>query len=575
MYNSIHPINITYRNQRQSSPLSGSDEQNKEQAPVSYQNGSSGNNREFPNGTKVAIDYTKNTVNISQIVTDFKSTVIAIGAPEDISQEVNSYLSLVERESKKANPSRDIIYSNLINASKISDNYIYQELSKKKGNAPKNVVEGWIDALFKQKVDLKADPTQINPDYQLDIPNKKQVKTAANETPSQIQEEQPSADVTNQTPSAQVLPDGEQTYEPQIFARQISPQDTLDTYESAELPIQDDTQTSDLSYYKSEDSDDTISFKTIDLPDTQNIPVQEVSVEQPHTLANTDTAPDLDEVLNEEVNIAEPQVLHFASNTKKPIGVEYITNEHDRVLSGALKEAKGYLTIDDDPALALETLNDALGEANSDTNKNLRAALHFERGKIFDDYDYVSYALRDYYEATKTQDNNLKSQAHLKMARIYDDYVDFEPAVEHYQSALGYSGEASNTRAQTKILTEMATMFAQRYDLNSAKMLSELSLDAASESQDTLLLSKTYSAAAKNYEYLGEDFAALDCYKNAFKSLSTLEDDSEVYELRAKSYEDAAGVMDRLGNVSKSENLLSKARLYRQRAQLAQMSEAV
>lgn len=575
MYNSIHPINITYRNQRQSSPLSGSDEQNKEQAPVSYQNGSSGNNREFPNGTKVAIDYTKNTVNISQIVTDFKSTVIAIGAPEDISQEVNSYLSLVERESKKANPSRDIIYSNLINASKISDNYIYQELSKKKGNAPKNVVEGWIDALFKQKVDLKADPTQINPDYQLDIPNKKQVKTAVNETPSQIQEEQPSADVTNQTPSAQVLPDDEQTYEPQIFARQISPQDTLDTYESAELPTQDDTQTSDLSYYKSEDSDDTISFKTIDLPDTQNIPVQEVYFEQPHTLANTDTAPDLDEVLNEEVNIVEPQVLHFASNTKKPIGVEYITNEHDRVLSGALKEAKGYLTIDDDPALALETLNDALGEANSDTNKNLRAALHFERGKIFDDYDYVSYALRDYYEATKTQDNNLKSQAHLKMARIYDDYVDFEPAVEHYQSALGYSGEASNTRAQTKILTEMATMFAQRYDLNSAKMLSELSLDAASESQDTLLLSKTYSAAAKNYEYLGEDFAALDCYKNAFKSLSTLEDDSEVYELRAQSYEDAAGVMDRLGNVSKSENLLSKARLYRQRAQLAQMSEAV
>ena len=575
MYNSIHPINITYRNQRQSSPLSGSDEQNKEQAPVSYQNGSSGNNREFPNGTKVAIDYTKNTVNISQIVTDFKSTVIAIGAPEDISQEVNSYLSLVERESKKANPSRDIIYSNLINASKISDNYIYQELSKKKGNAPKNVVEGWIDALFKQKVDLKADPTQINPDYQLDIPNKKRVKTAANETPSQIQEEQPSADVTNQTPSAQVLPDDEQIYEPQIFARQISPQDTLDTYESAELPIQDDTQTSDLSYYKSEDSDDTISFKTIDLPDTQNIPVQEVSVEQPHTLTYTDTAPDLDEVLNEEVNIAEPQVLHFASNTKKPIGVEYITNEHDRVLSDALKEAKGYLTIDDDPALALETLNDALGEANSDTNKNLRAALHFERGKIFDDYDYVSYALRDYYEATKTQDNNLKSQAHLKMARIYDDYVDFEPAVEHYQSALGYSGEASNTRAQTKILTEMATMFAQRYDLNSAKMLSELSLDAASESQDTLLLSKTYSAAAKNYEYLGEDFAALDCYKNAFKSLSTLKDDSEVYELRAQSYEDAAGVMDRLGNVSKSENLLSKARLYRQRAQLAQMSEAV
>ena len=73
---------------------------------------------------KLQLIIQKNTINISQIVTDFKSTVLAINAPDDISQEVNSYLSLVEKESHKQNPSREIIVSNLKNASKISDEYI-------------------------------------------------------------------------------------------------------------------------------------------------------------------------------------------------------------------------------------------------------------------------------------------------------------------------------------------------------------------------------------------------------------------------------------------------------------------
>ena len=541
MYNSIHPINITYRNPRQSGSLSNPDAQNYEQTPVSYENGSNGNdNRQFPNGTKVAIDYTKNTVNISQIVTDFKSTVIAIGAPDDISDEVNSYLSLVEKESQKANPSREIIFSNLINASKISDAYIHQELSKKNGNAPKNVVEGWIDALFKQKVELKADATHINPDFQLDIPDKKRAKQ-----PQQTQKEPAS----NQDEFQKAQP----------FAREIPKEDALHSMPESDTVLdikpesvfdeqaQVEQQTSFIHPQKIK-NDDTIEFRVIEPANTQ-IQTQDIQPQDP-----------------------EPALTEEQSRQNKPI---YISSEYDRVLSGALKDAKTYLTLDDDPALALETLNNALGEANSETNENLRAALHFERGKIFDDYDYVNYALRDYYEATKCNDDNLKSQAHLRMARIYDDYVDFEPALDHYQDAVAYSGEASNLRAQAKILTEMSSMFADRYDLDSTQMLADLSLDAARETGDMMLLSKTYSTAGRNYEYLGEDFAALDSYKNATKAISALDDDYETCKMRAQYYEDAANIMDRLGNVAKSENLLSKARLYRQRAQLGQLSEAV
>ena len=58
----------------------------------------------------------------------------------------NVYLSLVEKESLKDNHSRDIILSNLKNASRVSDAYIASSLKK-----PSNVVEGWIDALFLQK----------------------------------------------------------------------------------------------------------------------------------------------------------------------------------------------------------------------------------------------------------------------------------------------------------------------------------------------------------------------------------------------------------------------------------------
>ena len=259
-------------------------------------------------------------------------------------------------------------------------------------------------------------------------------------------------------------------------------------------------------------------------------------------------------------------------NTQKP---KYVVSEHDREISKSLKEAKILLTLEDDPASALEVLNDTLGEITPDTNKNLRAALHFERGRIFDDYDYVNYALRDFYEATKCDDNNLKSQAHLKMARIYDDYVEFEPAMEHYQDALGYGGEADNLRAQTKILSEMASVYAGRYDFENTRMLSNLSVEAAGETGDALLISRAYSNAGRNYEYIGEDFAALESYKNAVKAIENAPEDADLFEMRAQNYEDAAYVMDRLGNVVKSENLLSKARLYRQRILLEQMSEAV
>lgn len=547
MYNSINPINITYRNPRQAYGSPNSDTQEQNVNPDAH----SPQDNRFPNGTKVAIDYTKNSINISQIVTDFKSTVVAIGAPDEVSDEVYSYLSLVEKESLKQNPSRDIILSNLKNASKISDKYINAELSKRNGKTPSNVVEGWIDALFLQKIDLKADPDKVNPYFKLDIPEKKTANLShAPQKPQTPQESEPSLESAH----SEVLQKPTQLNVFEGSVDEVEPQEVYQAQVEQDVSIP----------YIEADSDEIQTVSTI---------------EQPINTVSLQTKKDLQTIEDDfqaPLQLAaprqeEPSVIEQVQKPQKP---KYITSSHDRILSKSLKEAKTLLELQDDPAAALELINDTLGEVTPDTNPNLRAALHFERGKIFDDYDYVNYALRDYYEATKCDDDNLVSKAHLNMARIYDDYVEFEPAVEHYQDAVAYSGEANNSVAQTKILGEMASMFAHRFDVDSSDMLNLLSIESAQSSGDSRLISWAYSNAAKNYEYTGNNFDALDCYKNAVLAISTTPEDADLFEMRAKNYEDAANVMDKMGNVAKAENLLSKARLYRQRAKLEQMALA-
>ncbi len=520
MYNSINPVNIVYRNPRQNASWQNGGAQNQEQAYVSPDDrGNQNGGNHFPNGNKVAIDYSKNTVNIAQILTDFRSTVLAINAPDDVSKEVMSYLTLVEGESKKENPSRDVIVSNLKNASKVSDDYIAKSLNK-----PSKVVEGWIDALFMQKINLKSDPDHINPDFQLEIPDKApkaQVAAAVKE------------------PTASSFPMDVQLHDDVIVPQNHMVQDELviehapiqSVHAQAQAPIRQE-QT-------------VIENKIVDNNFDEDLFT-------PTAVAQAEIAP---------VAQALPQEM---KKTKS----KFISSSSDVELSKTLKQAKELISVDDNPAGALVILNDALGEADENTNTNLKAALHYERGKIFDEYDYVNYALRDYYEATKCEDENLKSRAHLNMGRIYDDYVEFESAVDHYQDAVAYSGEANNTRAQAKILGELAGIYSSRFDVENAKMLNELALEAANNSNNNMTIAKTNFNVANNYEYVNDDHNALMHYKQAIQSTAFLPETVDLLDFKADAYESAAYVMGKLNNDSKSESLLSKARYYQQKAQL-------
>ena len=356
MYNTtINPINIVYRKPPKSDEAKNSHAQKEqEQSTLESNRRESVYTEISPRPQSAHIDFSKvnNTVNIAQIITDFRNTNIAINAPKEIQEEVDMYLALVEKESLKENPQRSIILSNLKNASRISDKYITDALKK-----PSNVVEGWIDALFAQNVVLKSDPTQIN----------------------------------------------------EVFQIKFQDKNTKTTTEKEEEPVK-----------------------------------------------------------QEEVQKVKEQPSPFKKSSDYYLNA---TDELKQTFGKAKKFAKN------SPADALKQYDEALKIASSDNNQAFLGAIHFEKARIFDQYDYIPNALDEYNKATLSPDDNLKSRAHLNMAKIYDEYVKYEPALNHYHQAIAYFGEANNPKGQTIAVKNLSGMFAQKYDKKNTEIFNRLSIE--------------------------------------------------------------------------------------------------
>ena len=113
-------------------------------------------------------------INIAQVIGDFKNTAHAIGTPEDIFEEVNTYLGLVEKQTKKDGANVKVVQTNLRNAAGLLDEYISNTLNKES-----KVVENWVEAIFLQQVDYKYNTEDINEAFLVQMPedNKKAEQT--------------------------------------------------------------------------------------------------------------------------------------------------------------------------------------------------------------------------------------------------------------------------------------------------------------------------------------------------------------------------------------------------------------
>jgi len=125
------------------------------------------------------------SINIAQILKDFKNTAVAIGTPEDLNEEVEGYLTLIDKQVAKENPNQKLIKSNLKNASSILDGYISKTLNK-----DSKVVENWVDSLFNlDNINFKYDENDINPQFLVKFPENSIDKTKSIEkTPIQTEE---------------------------------------------------------------------------------------------------------------------------------------------------------------------------------------------------------------------------------------------------------------------------------------------------------------------------------------------------------------------------------------------------
>lgn len=436
MYNSIYPtyvksylgVNNRQITRKQDDEKSSTSSQNAENS-LKDERKSSERSREgavFPNGEKVAIDYTKRQINISQVLSDFKNTANAIGAPDEIKSEVYSYLGLIESQSQKEKPNAQIIQANLKNASQILDEYITNTLKK-----PSKVVENWVDALFLQHIDYKA--------------------PAALETKAEIVSE----DMPEAVPES-IEPDEGNTY----------------GAEESSLP-----QNSDI----------------------------------------------------------------------------YIPQ--DARLKSMFIQAKKYVAIDNKEQ-ALYSFQNVLDYAEEIGDTQVAAMAHYEQGRIYDEFNSIEDALYNYDRAIQgSSDNNIKARAHLSMGKIYDDFVKFEPAVNHYCAAVSFAGEADNLKLQTKALSDLTQVHANRYDKENTYMFMDMANTMAEETDSAKLKGMTLAQSAKCCEKLNDKARALELYGKSAGSFSSCDD----YENLAKDYVSAADIMIGYGNKAKAKKLLSKA----------------
>ncbi len=165
-------------------------------------------------------------INIAQILKDFRNTAAAIGTPDNLKEEVEGYLSLVEKQVKKDDANTKLVKSNLKNASSILDGYISKTLNK-----DSKVVENWVDALFLQQIDFKYNEEEINPQFLVKFPQNTEPKTIETPTEPIEQEIQTDAKVVSLIPQDKELKSLFIQSKKLVYANQ--PEKAIETFEKA------------------------------------------------------------------------------------------------------------------------------------------------------------------------------------------------------------------------------------------------------------------------------------------------------------------------------------------------------
>lgn len=545
MYNGIYPINIHYNyktdnnknkvqskeeeNQNQNGNLSNGNasltqdelQQRYHQNTINYGRGQNfnlntyqyGNANNFQN-----IQNRKKVINIHQIVSDFRKTQIAINAPNEVVNEVNKFLAKVDYESNSENPQKNVIQSNLKEASKLLDDYISKTLNK-----DSHVVEGWLNALFLQDIDYKNNPNDINETFKLKFPKGSKVDEKISENLDILYPNTPSKIQQNEIISHQSEEEA---------TKEISTLESNQNYNNNIISLD----------------------KKVVTEEKQSQKVVEQSIQETKTV----TLPKL----QEEKQTDKTAYTSGPNKTQK----NYIPN--DEKLKSLFTQAK-ILGNAKDYQSALNFYEDALNYAHQIKDSQIEPIIYYEVAKVYDKTDNTNTAIEYYANAisTSNDNNNIKALSHLALGKIYDNSSLLDSSLNHYMAACSYGGESENTKLQSFALSDISEIYASIYNKDVAFDFIETAKDIAKETNDSKTIGKIFAKSAKTYKNFNENLQALKDLK-----VSTIEYDKSTnnFKNQVGNYIMAASILIDLNNTEKAKSLLNKATSIINEANLSQ-----
>lgn len=391
-------------------------------------------------------DVPNTSINIAQILKDFKNTSIAIGTPDDLKAEVNGYLDLIEKQVVKDEPNVKLIKSNLKNASTILDNYISETLNKES-----KVVENWVDALFMQNVDFRYNENDINEQFLVKFPegSTEQAAPVAKETDEAV----PVAEEAVMAEETAVVPpqtEATKTFIPQdkelkslfIQSKKLAyanePKKAIETFQKALMRADEvgDTETKSKIYFEIGKIYDDYDYPAQALKSFHKS-IENTTDDNVKTRAHYSMAQ-----IYDDVNQIEPALDHYF------VSVGYGGEIDNPSVQSTSLAKMGNIYADMYEEDAFEYLTMAKDIAENVTNDKVKGYVSSSLGRAYERFGEPQEALKSYSEAVKSYSNadspQKAAQNYLSAAEIMLDFDSKNKARGLLNKAQKYAAEAND-----------------------------------------------------------------------------------------------------------------------------------
>lgn len=388
------------------------------------------------------------TVNIAQIIKDFKSTAAAIATPDGLNEEVNAYLALVESQVKKEDPNTKIVRSNLKNAAALLDGYITETLQR-----PSQVVENWLDALFLQQINYSYNEEEVNSQFLVRFPGEKKDEESEEES----EDVETAESETEETTSKNItVPQDAELKSLFIKAKKYAytneQQKALQTFKKAlqrSIDVEDTETRSKVLYEigKIYDKNDYLT-KALTVYNESLSFTQDTNVK---TQAHYSMAQIYDDIAE-----FEPAINHYLSS------ISYAGESENLSAQSASLAKIGNIYSDTYTKEAFEFLTEAKLLANETKDYKVKGYVSSSIGNAYSKFNEPQNALKSYFEACQEYQNaespTKVAQNYKKAAEIMQEYNNTTKAKSLLKKALKNAQQTNDIELINEIKTKLESI---------------------------------------------------------------------------------------------------------------------